>query len=195
MAGAIHVSAAQNFRDFIENSLVLVDSGPSPTHPLRFLPRDSLKTYLTPKRLRQLGINPSEWQIIHTGYTTIFTILFLIDKAIYITRFLPHHCFDDEHLPFQHFEGWPLDCQSFSRQFDNAQWQFCAQTLKKGRLNNTQFPPQAIVPFIRRKAIKEDVVSSTYMVELHPEYDRLIDKVHSSMRKTGSETSKNANSL
>ena len=195
MAGPMHSLAAQNFQYFIKTSLVLVDSGPSPAHPLRFLPRHSLKTYLTPKLLRQLGINQSECQAVYTGYTTVFAILFSIDKAIYITRFLPYDHFDDEHLPFQHFEGWPPDCQSFSEQFYNAQWQFHAQTLKKGRLNNTQFLPQAIVPFIRRKVIKEDVVSSTYMVELHPEYDQLTDKVHSSMRKIGSETSKSANSL
>jgi hypothetical protein len=191
MANSIHASAARKFREFIETSLVLVhDSGPSPTHPRRFLPRHALKSYLTIRQLRQLGISQGELQTVHTGYITIFAILFWIDKAIYITRFLPYDHFDDERLPFQHFEGWPLECQSFSEEFYNAQWQFCAQTLKKGRLNNNQFLPQTIIPFIKREAIKEDIVSSTYMVEVHPDHDELIDKVHSSMRTVGRDEQK-----
>jgi hypothetical protein len=187
MASSIQASAARNFREFIKTTLVpvLVDSGPSPTHPRKFLPRHTLKAHLTTRRLRQLGINHAELETVYTGYITIFAILFWIDKAIYITRFLPYDRFDDEHLPFQHFEDWPPECQSFSEDFYNAQWQFCAQILKKGRLNNTQFLPQTIVPFINCKAIKEDVVSSTYVVEIHPDYDELTDKVHSSMRNVG----------
>jgi hypothetical protein len=185
MASSIHATAARNFREFIRTSLVLVDSGPSPTHPRKFLPRHTLKTYLTTGRLRQLGVNHSDLETIHTGYITIFAILFWIDKATYITQFLPYDHFDDGHLPFQHFEGWPPECRSFSAEFYNAQWQFYAQVLKKGRLNNTQFLPQTIVPFIRRKAIKQDVVSSTYVVEVHPDHDELVEKVRSSVRKVG----------
>jgi hypothetical protein len=178
MAGRGHSSSAIDFREFVKRELIPAMSDPSTTQQHKFIPRATLQNYLTPNRLRKLLDSHGELEAIQTGYLAVFAILILIGKGIYITRFIPHDNLDDQHLPFQHFEGWPDDdCLDFKEQFFKAQWQFCAQPLKIRRLNDTRLSPDVIVPITRRTLLKKGIVSSIYVVDIHPEYDLLSSAV------------------
>jgi len=178
MAAAMH-DASSDFRDFVKCSLVsvsvLVGDGLSPAHDLGFMPRRVLRRYLTPDRLQSLLPHPQDWKTVSHGYLAVFSILISIQEDAYIPYFLQFNNLDDEHLPFQHVEDWPPNCKKFFKQFYDAQWPFCPQPLKRERLNDTRFLPEAILPITNCQALKEDVISSTYVVEIHPEYNLLLD--------------------
>ena len=173
MAGLGHLSSATDFCEFVKRKRIPAISGPSATQQHEFIPRATIRDYLTPNQLRKLLDNHGELEVVQTGYLVVFAILVFIGKGIYITRFIPHNHLDDERLPFQHFEGWPDDCLYFKEEFFKAQWQFCAQPLKIRRLNDTRLSPEVIVPITRRMLLNKGVVSSTYVVDIHPEYDLL----------------------
>jgi hypothetical protein len=173
MAGHGHSSSVTDFREFVKRELIPTIDGPSTTQQHKFIRRATLRDYLTPNQLRKLLNSHGELDAVKTAYLVVFAILVFIGKGIYITRFIPHNDLDDEHLPFQHFGGWPDDCLEFKEQFFKAQWQFCAQSLKIGRLNETRLSSEVIVPITRRTLLKKGVVSSTYVVDIHPEYDLL----------------------
>ncbi|KAF2793632.1 kinase-like protein [Melanomma pulvis-pyrius CBS 109.77] len=169
----VQASDATDFREHVEHSLVTAGS-PS-AHQGSFIPRQILRSYLTPDRLRKLLARPGDQDAVQNGYLTVFSILFFIGKGVYITYFIPHERYADEHLPFERTDHWPPECQEFFQQFFEAQWKFCPQPLRKLRLNDSRFPQEAIVPIIKCELLKDGFYSNTYKVDIHPEYDLLTD--------------------
>ena len=153
----------------------------SPDARRAFVPIHVLQRYLDKPRIERLlsyfHRSAADWRWIQSDYLAVFAVLITIDKGAYITHFTWHDHLADDRLPSISASDLPPDCRSFFPQFAAARWRFCAQTLRKGRLNEKRFPPETIIPITSYRPLKEGPDSSTYKVKIHPDYNQLADKV------------------
>jgi hypothetical protein len=177
VAAPTQLNEATDFREYVQRSMTLAIDDSQPEYHREFISDHALRCYLTPDRLKNYLADPLEWESIQNGYLRVFSILLYIGRKEYITSFTPHINLDDENLPFQHSKYWPQQCESFFQLFFEAQWQFCAQPLRRGKLNDARFPQQAIMPITKCTLLRKGLDWSTFVVEIHPEYDFLTVEV------------------
>lgn len=117
---------------------------------------------------------PQAETILHQ-YLDVFSILLSIGKGKFLNRCVERD-YSDERLPFfdrpRHFPK-SEDGPFFDAFFD-AQWKFCPAKMTKNPVN-FQIEPEQILPLKRREQIASGASSTTYLVELHEEYDTLGD--------------------
>jgi hypothetical protein len=146
------------------------------SHP--YTPAHKIREYLTDNQLRKLLLycrRPPDKDLdaIRNNYLIVFAILIFIGKGAYIGHFTRYDDFVDTRLPFGYHDDWPSDTDSVRRQFVDAQWRFCAKTLERHRLNDTQIPPQMIIPFKILETLKEDADLRVCKVEIPTHYNFL----------------------
>jgi hypothetical protein len=158
----------------IDNLQVLAFDAYSPLPGRAFVPKVSLREYLSHDKVKTLlkfcGLSVVDWHTIHTHYLTVFVILLGIGKGKYITHFRSHDALADDQLPFHTGSNWPSVCLKFYDKFDDAQWRFCAQELRADRLDDRMFLWKRIIPITSKTMLKDSADSETYRVEIHPDY-------------------------
>jgi hypothetical protein len=174
------LSDIDDFLEYIRKAEVPAVSLDS-TQKRPFVPEDKLQIYLDKATLRKLLIcynHPAtECTAIHSGYWIVFSILITIRRGTYITQFLPHERLGDDYLPFTTDDDLPHECKDFFRDFYEAQWRFCAQRLKKDRLNDTRLHDKRIIPITSLDLLCAGPDSCTYKVEMYPRYQNLLEQV------------------
>ena len=155
----------------------------SPHNGRPFVPQKSLRNYLTVPRikvlLRSYDLPSRAAENIRNYYLRVLAILLEIGKAKHVLHFLPHDGLADDFLPFDelHKNKWPSNSRKFFDKFYDAQWKFCAQQLKTGRLDNKRIDPNRILPFTTKACLKSGPDSEVLKVDVHPEYNDLVPKV------------------
>jgi hypothetical protein len=178
------VSDVADLRDFLRHAEILAIDPRSPTdlHKRRpFVPARALQHYLTEPAIKKLLssclLHTTYWRSIQQYYSKIFTILIIIGKGDRIDHFISYDNLDDDRLPFRSDSDWPPDCRDFFQEFSNAQWRFCAQPLRKDRLNNTRLYDETIIPITSIKELKRGPDSCIYKVDIYPGYNHLTERV------------------
>jgi len=142
-----------------------------------FVRLTALRDYLTAECIRGLLLafyqNHTDSSPIREAYILVFTILALLNKGTYIRHFLCRPFLADIRLPFHNPDDWPSDCRHFFKAFCEAQWQFCVPDLEASKLFDTHFDDEAVLPIISKKQLRKGTNSSTFKIEVQPEYDRL----------------------
>jgi hypothetical protein len=155
----------------------------SPASGRLFVPKQALRSYLTPNKIETLHRScrrpTSHSEKVRNYYLAVFAILFEIGKGKYILHFIPYDGFADEFLPFDEFtkKKWPHDCRKFFDKFYDTQWEFCAQQLKAGRLENKRMDPKRIIPIIAKVCLKGGPNANILKIKVHPDYNELVSKV------------------
>lgn len=150
----------------------------------KYIPRSVLTQYFTLgggsldgllRENLEEGEHIPQTETILQQYLAVFSILLSIGKGKYLNRCIERR-YNDERLPLldkpRHFPT--CDNGSFFDTFFDAQWRFCPATLTKN-LINLQIEPEQILPLKRRDRVMSNASSVTYLVEVHEEYDFLIE--------------------
>jgi len=149
----------------------------SPTGARPFILIHELKSYLNKDRLRKLLFyvqqTCSNEQVIRDNYVVVFAVLLKIGKGAYIKHFTSEDSLVDDRLPFTTSNGWTKDSSYFFEDFYEAQWQFCAKRLERGRLNDNRVPKEIVMPFKKMDVLKKGPDSTVFRVEIFPEYNYL----------------------
>lgn len=153
----------------------------SPAASRPFIPTSVLSAYLTRLKIKELlrcfYRSEVEWEAIQHDFLAVFSILITINRGEYITHFVQSHNLTDDRLPFKHIDSFPSQCAEFWEAFYTAQWEFCAETFKRGKLNGTRFPSQIILPIVSRTNLKDGIDSCTEKIEIEPSLNSLFDNV------------------
>ncbi|KAF2687076.1 kinase-like protein [Lentithecium fluviatile CBS 122367] len=170
-----------DFLKYINSAEVLAIDPSSPQERRAFVPEDDLHGYLSESTIRRLlscyNLSATECTSIRGDYLIVFTILIYIGKGIHIAQFLAHERLSDRFLPLLNDHDLPHGCKDFFDRFYEAQWRFCAQRLRIGRLNDTQLDDRRIIPILESEALHEGPDSCTYKVKVHPSYNQLLEKI------------------
>ncbi|KAH7063887.1 hypothetical protein BKA63DRAFT_428685 [Paraphoma chrysanthemicola] len=149
-----------------------------------FVPKLALREYLTRERVKKLLLisctHSLRWEEVRNKYLAVFVILLSIEQETYIANFLQHNYLADTHLPFHDPSAWPEQCRKFFKDFDQIQWQYCAQSLEPDDLHDKVLDPRIVVPLISQHVFKSGD-SKTSKVEVQPDYNCLLP---SSQRNT-----------
>jgi hypothetical protein len=143
-----------------------------------FVPRHTLQQYLSRDKIRQILEFCNVWDVdldtIRNHYIAVFGILVQIKRPEYIGHFITHQHFADDRLPFLDRESWLEDYRGdFFKDFYEAQWKYCAQDFRPGRLDNIVIQKERILPFESRSLIKRGADSKVEKVEIHKYYHSL----------------------
>jgi hypothetical protein len=178
---------AHRVDDILEhvNSLrLLVAKSESSSQDVYFTPRRTLAKEFNREMIRKLlanhGIHDANCDTIHNNYLAVFCTLIRINKAEYITYFTRVPESADRYLPFFNDARWSPQCSSFFKDFESAQWEFCAQDFRIGRLEDVQLLPNKIIPIIKRTLLHKGPDSKVEQIEIHPDHNYLNTAVCSS---------------
>ncbi|KAF2473094.1 kinase-like protein [Lindgomyces ingoldianus] len=167
-------AAVVDLLSHIESALVSGVYGP-------FLPFSALQQYYANRLrvlylLRSLDQSPTCYGAIQDGYPIVFTILVIINKTGYFRHFTRHTFLSDRHLPFRNHNDWPEDCQHFFNSFRNEQWRLCPQNFGRQQLDDLRLQDEVVLPVTRREPLGRPGNSTTFKIEVHPDYDNLSDE-------------------
>jgi hypothetical protein len=148
-----------------------------------FTPRYELAKEFNREMIRKLleyhGIRDANCDTIHEEYLAVFCTLIKIKKTKHIAHFTRDPESADRHLPFLNAAGWSSQCSSFFKDFETAQWEFCAQEFHMGRLEDMHLRPNKVVPIIARTTLQKGPDSIVEKIEIHPDYNCLNTAVYS----------------
>lgn len=107
-------------------------------------------------------------------FLRVYSTLISIDKAIYFPHFYGNYDrLADAKLPFTNEHDWHDCCKPFFKEFYAAQWQFCARRFEIDWMNGTWLKDEFILPIEKLECLKSGTDSSTYQIQLYPEYNSL----------------------
>ncbi|KAF2735007.1 kinase-like protein [Polyplosphaeria fusca] len=142
-----------------------------------FVPISKLRNCLTSSRIKGLlkdfDLPPNKWEVIRTRYLLVFATLCSFLEGASITHFIQYDYFADDQLPFTQPGNWPHSCKHLFDKFVKAQWKFCPRRFDQHGLHDTRIGFDRILPFTSRTPLKRGPCSSTYRVDIHPDYDSL----------------------
>jgi hypothetical protein len=141
----------------------------TPRHKLaKDINRDMIK-----KLLEHNGVRDANCDAIHDEYLAVFCILISIGKIKHIAHFTRDPESADRYLPFLNDAGWSPQCSSFFKEFEIAQWGFCAQEFHIGRLEDMRLRPNKVIPIMTRTILQKGPDSIVEKIEIHPDYNYL----------------------
>lgn len=151
-----------------------------------FIPRSHLEEYFNrPCRLENLldvvldaskrpEIAPN---LVRLHYSRCFATLLCIGEGSMISHFYQHESLRDEKLPFRaRPDEFPTTSPDKFKEFQDAQWQFCALNLEYGM--NGRFKPDDIVPIIHKEKIGEGGSAIVYKIVVDQDYHSLRPPSH-----------------
>ena len=151
-----------------------------------FIPRSHLEEYFDrPRRLENLldvvldaskrpEVDPN---LVRLHYPRCFATLLCIGEGSMVSHFYQHESLRDEKLPFRARPAeFPTTSPDKFKDFQDAQWQFCAVNLKYGM--NGHFKRDDIVPIIHREKIGEGGSAIVYKIVVDQNYHSLRPPSH-----------------
>ena len=170
------------FLEWVESNSVTGTLGPASAVNHPFMPLAKLERYLKEKNrtrtlLRALFPNrdpPIEPEEIWHHCIRVFSILLMIGKADFIQYFVKHAQLSDSKLPFHrpsHFPPTPAG-DDFVDSFFEQQWRFCPHTFSRTDID-VHLEKECVLPIVSKELLGDGGSSSTYKIELHPDYDDL----------------------
>lgn len=142
-----------------------------------FVPRHVLRKELSVGNIRTLldyyGIIGVSCDTVHQDYLAVLGTLIAINQTKYIACFTQYLEFADDRLPFHDPSEWSPECCVFFEDFKSAQWAFCAQEFRAGRLGDKRLNPNRILPIIERRCLNRGPDSIVEEIDVHPDYNCL----------------------
>jgi hypothetical protein len=167
----------------IDSLRLPVAKSESSSQDVYFMPRHQVAKDINREMIKKLleyhGIRDSNCDIIHKEYLAVFCTLIKIRKIKHIAHFTRNPESADRYLPFLNAAGWSSQCSRFFKDFEIAQWEFCAQEFHMGRLEDMHLRPNKVVPIIARTTLQKGPDSIVEKIEIHPDYNYLSTAVYS----------------
>lgn len=148
-----------------------------------FVPRHVLARELGRSKIKILldyyGISDVSCDTIHEDYLAVFGILITINQTKFIACFIQYEELADNRLPFHDKSQWLPECCVFFDEFKKAQWEFCAQEFRAGRLGDKRLHPDRVIPITARHCLNKGLDSIVEVIDIHPDYNCLLGEVRS----------------
>jgi hypothetical protein len=147
-----------------------------------FIPNSKVKSYLTANRVRDLLEACSVLQFnnvigIQSYRSVVFCILLSCEKGQHITTCARRESIVDTHLPIplatllQEFPS--NEYGGLAREFDAAQWEWCARELRNSEMDDMNLESQCILPITEWVQVGRGGTAQVYRIKLHHDYNIL----------------------
>lgn len=175
-------SDVEVFRQKIRYESKMGVSNLDPATEESYVPIGALRSYLTVEVIRNLLTSVAldytiqQCRTIRHDYIIVFSILAFIGQLASLPQFLGNYDkLSDRNLPFTQSTDWGHACLSFFERFSKVQWMLCASSLQ--RLDGISIDNRRILPIEIRSVLKHGPDSYTYLIWVHPDYNRLVEQV------------------
>lgn len=114
----------------------------------------------------------------------VFCTLLSISKGWWMKQFCHHGDLSDTALPFNPTrppQNWPAGAD-FLPTFCEAQWTFCAQTLRAPFIDK-RFAKEMVLPIVFKETLNTEGSSAClWLIKIHPSYNKLITEREKQVR-------------